>query len=188
MARSVTYHSKYGGLVVSKTDVRKLKSGLKRKLEDTINMMAYQLSYIGEQAVKVAREKGSYSDVTGNLRSSIGYVVLLNGVAIKTSLADQISVESGYRLVKRKRKDGSEYMAKQKIGGDGSEGAKQARKMLDKLRAEYPRGLVLIVCAAMEYAVYVEAVHHKDVLTSAELEAERLVDKLIAKYLDKDGD
>lgn len=173
---------------MSKTDVRKLKSGLKRKLEDTINMMAYQLSYIGEQAVKVAREKGSYSDVTGNLRSSIGYVVLLNGVAIKTSLADQISVESGYRLVKRKRKDGSEYMAKQKIGGDGSEGAKQARKMLDNLRAEYPRGLVLIVCAAMEYAVYVEAVHHKDVLTSAELEAERLVDKLIAKYLDKDGD
>lgn len=172
---------------MSKTDMRKLKAGLRGKLDDTINMMAYQLSYIGEQAVKIAREKGSYGDVTGNLRSSIGYVVLLNGVAIKTSLADQTIVESGYRMVKRKRKDGTEYMAKLRIGGDGSEGVKQARMMLDKLRADYPRGLVLIVCAAMEYAVYVEAVHHKDVLTSAELEAERLVDKLIAKFLERDG-
>jgi len=35
----------------------------------------------------------------------------------------------------------------------------------------------------MKYAAYVAAVHHKDVLTSAELEAEKLVNQLLKGYL-----
>lgn len=38
-----------------------------------------QLYYIGEAALKAAREKGSYTDRTGNLRNSTGYVVAIGG-------------------------------------------------------------------------------------------------------------
>lgn len=33
----------------------------------------------GERFVKYARENGSYEDRTGNLRSSIGYIIVKNG-------------------------------------------------------------------------------------------------------------
>jgi hypothetical protein len=39
-----------------------------------------RLKFIGETCVNNARANGSYNDVTGNLRSSICYVVLKNGV------------------------------------------------------------------------------------------------------------
>lgn len=35
------------------------------------------LCYVGEAAVAEARREGSYTDRTGNLRASVGYVVLL---------------------------------------------------------------------------------------------------------------
>jgi hypothetical protein len=36
----------------------------------------------------------------------------------------------------------------------------------------------------MKYAAYVESIHHKDVLTSAELKAESLVNKLLNGLID----
>lgn len=41
-----------------------------------------QLCYIGEAALKAAREKGSYTDRTGNLRNSTGYVVAIGGKVV----------------------------------------------------------------------------------------------------------
>nr|DAK42878.1 MAG TPA: putative tail-component [Caudoviricetes sp.] len=35
---------------------------------------------VGEHCITEARDNGSYTDRTGNLRSSVGYVVLLDGV------------------------------------------------------------------------------------------------------------
>ena len=52
-------------------------------------------------------------------------------------------------------------------------------RLLDKIKADYPQGLALIVCAGMNYAAYVENIHHRDVLTSAELVAESLANKLL---------
>ena len=53
----------------------------------------------------------------------------------------------------------------------------------EKIKADYPQGLALIVCAGMNYAAYVENIHHRDVLTSAELVAESLAEKLLkGKY------
>ena len=126
MAKVVTTHGKYKGVIVSKTDMRKLKAGLQAKMKDIVALLVKQLSFIGEECIRIARESGSYNDITGNLRSSIGYVVLVDGKPVVTGASKQYNV-----------------------------------------------------CAGMKYAAYVEAVHHKDVLTSAELKAESLAKKLL---------
>mgnify|MGYP007126842934 CR=1 FL=1 len=41
-----------------------------------------KLSYIGESAIREARKNGAYIDQTGNLRSSVGYVLLNNGKTV----------------------------------------------------------------------------------------------------------
>jgi hypothetical protein len=47
------------------------------RIEDAIMS---RLQYIGETFVNNARANGTYNDITGNLRSSVCYVVLKNGV------------------------------------------------------------------------------------------------------------
>ena len=47
--------------------------------------VARWLCYVGEAAVAEAREGGSYTDRTGNLRSSVGYVVSMDGRAVQTA-------------------------------------------------------------------------------------------------------
>ena len=155
MAKIVTTHSKYKNVIVSKTDMRKLKQGLQRKMSDIVKHLVKQLSYIGEECIKIARENGKYNDITGNLRSSIGYVVLLDGVIYGQN---------------------KQYKGKK---GNGEAGPPAADALLKKLQAKFPWGVVLIVCAGMKYAAYVEAIHHKDVLTSAELRADALAKKLL---------
>jgi hypothetical protein len=46
------------------------------RIEDAIMS---RLQYIGETFVNNARANGTYNDITGNLRSSVCYVVLKNG-------------------------------------------------------------------------------------------------------------
>lgn len=157
MIKITTSHSKYKGIVVGKTDMRKLRAGLQGKASNIIKSLIVKLSMIGESCVKIAREKGSYGDVTGNLRSSIGYVILYDGNPVING-------------------NPARYKGKH---GDGAAGPPAAEALLARLRSKYPRGLVLIVCAGMSYAAYVEAVYHKDVLTSAELKMESLARKLL---------
>ncbi len=71
------------------------------------------LSYVGEKCVTEARDRTqeeSWFDQTGNLRSSIGYVIYHNGVEVKNgsdgpkegkTLAEQIASEhlTGYALI-----------------------------------------------------------------------------------------
>ena len=121
MAKVVTTHGKYKGVIVSKTDMRKLKAGLQAKMKDIVALLVKQLSFTGEECIRIARESGSYNDITGNLRSSIGYVVLVDGKPVVTGASKQYNGKNGHG----------------------------------------------------------EAVHHKDVLTSAELKAESLAKKLL---------
>ena len=44
-----------------------------------------RLQYLGERCVNEARDLGSYTDRTGNLRASIGYVVMLDGTPVAES-------------------------------------------------------------------------------------------------------
>lgn len=47
--------------------------------DDRIFEMVQMLAMVGEEFVNQARTIGTYTDRTGNLRVSIGYVVLMNG-------------------------------------------------------------------------------------------------------------
>ena len=105
--------------------------------------IAARLEAVGEQCVNAARSLPSpnaadfpdpgnipphapnYMDWTGNLRNSIGYVVVMDG-----------------------KREG-EYFP-----GTG-EGADKARELAAKVSAEHPTGCVLIVVAGMKYAKYV---------------------------------
>lgn len=163
--------------IVPQYDIRRIAENMNRSADDIIKRIITRLQYIGEQCIKIAREKGDYNDITGNLRSSIGYVVLLNGAAVKQRIVQPTNVTPGERDVTRTKSDGSQYMAKEHVGGTGRGGRKAAKSLLDKLKTKYPRGCVLIVCAGMNYAAYVENIHGKRVLVDAQLTAERLAYK-----------
>jgi len=57
-------------------DIRKRGEIIERVLDDYIFKV---LSYVGEAFVKEARSINTYKDQTGNLRSSIGYIIVQNG-------------------------------------------------------------------------------------------------------------
>lgn len=111
------------------------------------------LNYVGLECVKEARQNGKYTDRTGNLRSSIGYVVLENGIPIK---------KGGY----------------QKVLSTATEAQAKSDSLISSLAATYKTGLVLIVLAGMDYAVYVEAKGY-NVLNSAETLAKKLVPQML---------
>ena len=110
--------------------------------------------YIGKQCVNTARSLDTYKDQTGNLRSSIGFIVVDGG---------QVVFSSGFPVIKT-----------------GSEGAKTGRDFIKELAQENSTGISLIVVAGMNYASYVEAMGF-NVLTSAELLAEQKVPEMLRK-------
>ena len=54
---------------------------------------------------------------------------------------------------------------------------KHNQELIEKIKAKYPKGLVLIVVAGKNYAAYVEAKGY-NVLSSAELMAENILKQL----------
>ncbi len=118
--------------------------------------IVYRLSVVGERVVNQARTTSgnTYKDQTGNLRSSVGYVIVRDGQIVKTS---------DFRSVKQ--------------GGSGSQ---TGRNYAERLAREFPKGVVLIVVAGMNYATYVAA-KGLDVLDSSELMAQRLVPQMLEK-------
>lgn len=136
-----------------------LFADIRKKLADAPQLIIKNLAFIGEEAVKYARlnHPDNWKDQTGNLRSSIGYVVLHDGHPV------------------------TPYNTEQKAGpkGDGHEGVTLATETLQKIASEFPKGYTLIVVAGMNYASYVEDIHNRDVLTGARLKAQELVHKLL---------
>jgi hypothetical protein len=118
-----------------------------------------RMQYLGEECTTIARSilpQFGFMDRTGNLRSSIGYMVFVNGQAVRSS----------YSVVK-----------------NGSDGAAQGEALARKIGAKYRKGVALVVTAGMNYAAAVEA-KGRDVLTSAELYAEQQAPKIIKKLKD----
>lgn len=119
-----------------------------QKLKGLEQAVIRTLTYCGELCLNVARSTNSYKDQTGNLRSSIGYVVAVDG---------RIVNQSDFETVKK--------------GGDGS---KQGAAFAKQLVRRFPKGICLIVVAGMDYAVHVKNRGY-DVLDSSELTADRIV-------------
>lgn len=118
---------------------------LKSRVKELINETIYKLSYIGEHVVNTAKIKGGYHNQTGNLRSSLGYIISIDGEIVKIG---------GFEVTK-----------------DGYDGVKGGEALAQAL-AKTSKGITLIVVAGMHYAVYVSA-KGLDVLDSAEIELEK---------------
>ncbi|MBN8852227.1 MAG: hypothetical protein BGO55_00595 [Sphingobacteriales bacterium 50-39] len=113
---------------------------------DKIEMAAIsRLQFVGEKFVTNARNNGAYKDRTGNLRSSVGYVIMKDGVQIAANWKVFPAVDQ-----------------KAKNAGIGVEKGQEAIDEIAKeLTAKYPKGLILIGVAGMDYAAAVEAGNYR---------------------------
>lgn len=131
-----------------------IKAESKRVDELTIQALAG----LGDECVTEVRSRSqeeSWFNQTGNLRSSVGYVVVAHGKIVK---------RAGFETIM-----------------NGSEGSLTGKRLAEELAKNYPEGYALIVVAGMHYAESVEAKESKSVLASAELLAHAEVYNMIAK-------
>lgn len=112
------------------------------KLQDFEADAITVLQYKGEEFVNKARNIRTYQDRTGNLRASIGYVIIKDGRIIREDYAESPR------------------------GSDRLSGIGEARVFIDRMLAEFSEGLILVGFAGMHYAAYVEAKGY-DVITGS---------------------
>lgn len=141
----------------------------------------------GEEFEKTARQNGDYQNWTGNLRSSIGYAVLKDGKIIKESAFEKVQGSgANSAIVGFTTKEGRtvNFHAKGK-SGDGSEGQRIGRELIHELASTYNKGYVLLCVAGMRYAMFVEAIGNRDVITRSAYHAIDFI-KTQSKILLKD--
>lgn len=138
--------------IVQKTPMSEIDEYIAQQMEQIVNAIIYNLQYVGERCLNAAREMNSYKDQTGNLRSSLGYVIAIDGKIIH---------QSNFEVVKQ-----------------GGSGAKRGIKFAKKIVRQFPEGIVLVVVAGMKYASFVSSKGY-DVLDTAELLADDLVPKVL---------
>lgn len=111
----------------------------------------------GEVAVRKSVESGNYQNITGDLRSSIGYIIAYNGKIIKEGGFHKIQGRGdNMQKVEFTTKDGKNvsFWAKGKFG-DGSSGSKVGLKFARSKVSTSGYSFVLV--AGMEYASYVSS-------------------------------
>lgn len=118
-----------------------------------------RLQELGEMCVTYARQAhpNNWEDQTGNLRSSTGYMVFVDGIAVHQSAFDQVQPKKPLAAVYN--------------GGETGE-------RLCRMIGEETEGVCLVVVAGMNYARHVESMG-RDVLTGAEHLAERELPRMI---------
>lgn len=140
------------------TKLSEVHDMLMREAERVERLTIRALSKLGEQCVTKIRDRAgdkSWYDQTGNLRSSVGYVIAHNKNIIQYSTFNQVK--------------------------QGSEGVKTGKDLAKELAKRYSNNYVLIVVAGMNYAEFVEAMDNKDVLASTELWAREQVPLMFEK-------
>ena len=140
------------------TKLSEVHDMLMREAERVERLTIRALSKLGEQCVTKIRDRAgdkSWYDQTGNLRSSVGYVIAHNKNIIQYSTFNQVK--------------------------QGSEGVKTGKDLAKELAKRYSNNYVLIVVAGMNYAEFVEAFDIKDVLAATELCAREQVPLMLEK-------
>ena len=165
-----------GRMITSVADIVK---GINAQVEEQMEDLLFALQYVGEACVKEARElpcpdidlsqyvkdgrrikpipphQEHYIDWTGNLRSSIGYIIVKDGKVWDKSVPEKVK--------------------------NGNEGIQKGQAYLESLADKWGRkGAYLIVSAGMDYAEYVESRGYV-VLSSAELKAPDLLRDILSK-------
>lgn len=129
----------------TKGDIKNVGFDLVNRIELAI---ISRFQYIGETFVVNARiktkQEGGFGNITGNLRSSIGYIILKNGKTLKENY---------------------------EVSGTGSKGLQTAKALMREIKAKFNTGYVLVVIAGMNYAAAVES-RGLDVITGSSKIAE----------------
>ncbi len=136
-----------------------LRDQAKKQLADYVKM----LDKVGLDTVKAIRtsEVSYWLDQTGNLRSSVGYLIVHDGRIISKNF--------------------------ELVNGRGEEGRSKGESYAEELASQFPSGYALIIVAGMEYASYVENIESRTVLAGGKILAKQLLQELIAKYNAKYG-
>lgn len=152
--------AKKGGFKPMWTD-REVERWFNYHVDRAEEKMYILMQRAGEEFVKIAREKGKYTDHTGNLRSSVGYVIVADGRVL------------------------SENFELSDKGSDKTTGKLRAERLTGELATLYKKGFVLIGVAGMKYAVLVEAMENKDVISLAASHTEDWIRKQSKTLFDK---
>lgn len=140
------------------TPMSEINAAIQAEIERANMLTIRALSLLGEMCVIEAKDRpqeSSWYDQSGNLRSSIGYVIVRDGKIVAYSEFTQVK--------------------------QGSDGVKEGKELAKELAKKYTSGYALIVVAGMNYAELVEAMESKNVLASAELFARQEIPKMMAK-------
>lgn len=146
------------------TSISEIDTAFLEAAERMEDRMIHALVALGDECVAEARnrtQESSWFDQSGNLRSSIGYVIVAHGRNVQYS---------GFNQVKQ-----------------GSEGVREGKELAEELARKYSSGYALIVVAGMNYAELVEAMDNKVVLASAELLARRELPNMMVKLKSQIG-
>lgn len=136
--------------VKNNIDAARIRQRIEAAIQNRTRAIVAQLFYIGEECLANARANHLYLNQTGNLCSSIGYCVIVDG---------EIVHEGEWRQVAGKQ-------------GNGQEGKQKGMEYLHRLAAEQPaQGITFMMVAGMPYAQYVEAMS-LDVLDTSQQMAE----------------
>ena len=140
------------------TPMSEINAAIQNEIQRVEMLTIRALSYLGELCVIEARNRPkeiSWVDRTGNLRSSVGYIIAKGGKIINYSDFQQVKA--------------------------GSKGVDEGKKFAEMLAKQSLSSYVLVVAAGMNYAEYVESMENKDVLASAELYARRNLPTIMEK-------
>lgn len=152
-------------IVTPKFTQAEIEAAVKEGVEHKVNALKRDLQYIGEEVVTEARTGAKtggldYKQQTGNLRSSIGYIITYKG---------ETTGEGGFIPMPGRE--------------SGEEGAKEGKAVAERIATEEgsQESLKLTVVAGMDYATHLHAKGY-DVLDSAELLANERLKELKADY------
>lgn len=136
-----------------------IEDALRKKLADELDAIVDSLYEIGLSAVNTIRQNHAYKDQTGNLTSSVGCAVVVNG---------DIMQISGFEAIKP----------------TGAQGSQDGKAYIQSLASQFPTGITLIVVAGMNYAAYVER-RGIGGMTGGELFARQAVEDLLLELQGK---
>lgn len=114
----------------------------------------------GEKFIQVARRSGSYKDQTGNLRSSIGYLIAKDGKVV------------------------AENFKESDKGSDKSTGKFKGNRLAVEVSLSHKGGYVLVGVAGMEYAAAVEAKGY-EVVSGANTQCEKYLKEVVKSIFKK---
>lgn len=142
------------------------EADLGKQMEDIIGRIVRvtqnELNQLGLQMTTAARMKtkgqGGFNDQTGNLRSSIGFILMYDGEVV----TEDFKIAEG--------------------GTDRTTGVAKGKEEAERISKESPEGWAIILVAGMEYASWVENMGY-DVISGTTLGADKKLQRALNNVL-----